>query len=235
MWLTGSDESGADAGELNRLGEFGLIARLTNGLEMRPDVLLAAGDDAAVLDIGAGDVLVATCDAQVEGVHFRPDVATYAEIGHKALAVNLSDIAAMGAEPRWALVSLLIPSELKTADLDQVYVGMRTLARAYSVALVGGNVSSTPGPFCIDVTLLGTVGRDRAVVRTGAAIGDRILVTGSLGAAAAGVLWSVEVADPVAFSTVSRKTRERTRTALVAPAPQVRWDVRWRMPAWCRP
>jgi thiamine-monophosphate kinase len=127
----------------------------------------------------------------------------------------------MGAEPRWALVSLLISSELKAADLDQVYRGMRTLARAYSVALVGGNVSSTPGPFCIDVTLLGTAGRARTIARTGAAIGDRILVTGSLGAAAAGALWAFEVEDPAAFSTLSRETRERTRTALVAPAPQV--------------
>jgi thiamine-monophosphate kinase len=221
VWSSGSDESGAKGGELDRLGEFGLIARLTNGLETRPDVLLAAGDDAAILDTGAGDVLVATCDAQVEGVHFRQGVATCSEIGHKALAVNLSDIAAMGAEPRWALVSLLIPRELSPADLDQVYLGMRTLAGVYSVALVGGNVSSTPGPFCIDVTLLGTVGRGRAITRTGAAIGDRILVTGSLGAAAAGALWSVEVQDPVAFSTLSRDTRERTRKALVAPVPQV--------------
>jgi thiamine-monophosphate kinase len=220
--LTGSDESGDAGGELDRLGEFGLIARLTNGLEMRPDVLLAAGDDAAVLDTGAGDVLVATCDAQVEGVHFRRDVATCAEIGHKALAVNLSDIAAMGAEPRWALVSLLIPSKLQTVDLDQMYMGMRTLAEVYSVALVGGNISSTPGPFCIDITLLGTVGRGRALLRTGAANGDRILLTGPLGAAAAGALWAVEVRDPAAFSTLSPKTRERTRTALVAPVPQIR-------------
>jgi thiamine-monophosphate kinase len=219
--LIGSNESGAEGGELDRLGEFGLIARLTNGLEMRPDVLLAAGDDAAVLDTGAGDVLVATCDVQVEGVHFRRDVATYAEIGHKALAVNLSDIAAMGAEPRWALISLLIPSEVKPVDLDQVYAGMRTLAGSYSVALVGGNVSSTPGPFCIDMTLLGTASRTRAIPRSGAAPSDRILVTGTLGAAAAGALWAVEVQDPVVFSTLSSNTRERTRTALVAPTPQV--------------
>jgi thiamine-monophosphate kinase len=154
-------------------------------------------------------------------VHFIRGVATYDEIGHKALAVNLSDIAAMGAEPRWALISLLIPSELKMSDLDQVYSGMRALAGRYSVALVGGNISFISGPFCIDVTLLGAVSRESVLTRSGAQPGDLILVTGTLGAAAAGVLWSVSVPDPALFSLLSPETRELTRQAMVAPLPQV--------------
>ena len=213
--------AGFDGDDAAQLGEFGLIARLTRGLERRPDVLLGVGDDAALLDIGADDLLVATCDAQVDGIHFIRGVATYEEIGYKALAVNLSDIAAMGAEPRWALVSLLIPEEVGTADLEQVYAGVRALGNRHAVAVVGGNVSSTGGPFCLDVTLLGTVDRSRAVRRAGARIGDAILVTGTLGAAAAGVLWSTPVEERVVPPSLSRAAREKTHRAMAAPSPHV--------------
>src|SRR5690242_14522681 len=97
---------------LDELGEFGLIARLTGDGGTRSDVLLGVGDDAAVLDLGGESLLVATVDAQVEGRHYLRGVATPEEIGHKALAVSLSDIAAMGAEPLWALISLLVPPDL---------------------------------------------------------------------------------------------------------------------------
>ena len=173
---------------LEDLGEFGLIARLTRDLPGRTDVVLPAGDDAALLDLsGAGDMLlVATCDAQVEGRHFIRGVATPEEIGWKALAVNLSDIAAMGAEPLWALVSLLLPAGESVAELDGVYTGMRALARRYGVAIVGGNVAGTPGPLAIDITLLGRVAPARALTRAGGRLGDALMVTGTLGAAAAG-------------------------------------------------
>jgi thiamine-monophosphate kinase len=221
--VVNTDSSGvsSDADDPARIGEFGLIAHLTQGLERRPDVLLGVGDDAALLDTGAGDLLVATCDAQVDGTHFIRGVATYEEIGHKALAVNLSDIAAMGAEPRWALASLLIPSGISVTELDQVYAGMRALGNRFEVAVVGGNVSSTNGPFCLDVTLLGTVDRSRAVRRTGARIGDAILVTGALGAAAAGVMCATSVEPWAAPLSLSPAAREKTRRAMAAPLPQV--------------
>ena len=204
MWSDESDQSENNPDNDGRLGEFGVIAHLTEGLQSRPDVVRGVGDDAALLDTGAGELLVATCDAQVEGTHFVRDLATYKEIGHKALAVNLSDIAAMGAEPRWALVSLFIPSKLRISDLDEIYAGMRSLASQYSVALVGGNISRSPGPLCIDLTLLGAVTGPRALLRAGARAGDSILVTGTLGAAAAGVLWSVPVSGcPAGCLTVT--------------------------------
>ncbi|MGO8950228.1 MAG: thiamine-phosphate kinase [Ktedonobacterales bacterium] len=226
MWPNERDESGgapADpgAGGPRHLGEFGVIAHLTEGLPTRPDVILGPGDDAALLDTGASDLLVATCDAQVEGTHFIRDLATFEEIGHKALAVNLSDVAAMGAEPRWALVSLSIPDGLQISDLDHVYSGMRGLAGRYSVALVGGNISHSPGPFGIDVTLLGAVPRSRALLRAGARIGDKILVTGALGAAAAGTLWLVSAPDPELLLSLSSQARKQTRQAMVAPLPHV--------------
>lgn len=200
------------------LGEFGLIARLTHELASRADVVLGVGDDAALLDPGPDTLIAATCDAQVEGRHFLRDLATPEEIGHKALAVNLSDIAAMGAEPLWALVSLLLPPTLDVAVLDGIYAGMNALARRYGVAIVGGNVSGTDGPLVLDVTLLGRVRRGHEVRRSGAQPGDRLLVTGTLGAAAAGVLALVSAASA---SPVPPAALERARAAMAAPTPRV--------------
>ena len=210
-----STEQGA---RLDTLGEFELIARLTAGLETRPDVALAAGDDAALLSPSVGVLLVATCDAQVEGQHFLWGVATPEEIGHKALAVNLSDVAAMGGQPLWALVSLLLPAHIRVAEVERLYAGMRALARRYEVAIVGGNIAATAGPLAIDVTLLGRVAPDRALKRSGGRPGDALLVTETLGAAAAGVLIATGGATA---GTISREARERVRQAMVAPAPRV--------------
>jgi thiamine-monophosphate kinase len=204
---------------VSELGEFGLIRRLTQDLETRPDVLLAAGDDAAILDLGPGALLVATVDAQVEGRHFLHGVASPAEIGHKALAVNLSDIAAMGAEPLWALVSLLLPPALEVGELDGIYDGMRALARRYGVAIVGGNVVATGGPLTLDITVLGRARQGRTLVRSGGKPGDAVLVTGTLGAAAAGLLVTTQPAP--AGAGLSKDALERVRAAMVAPSPRV--------------
>jgi thiamine-monophosphate kinase len=206
---------------IDELGEFALIARLTAGLPTRADVALGAGDDAALLDlsgVATDALLVATCDAQVEGQHFSLAVATPEEIGHKALAVNLSDLAAMGAEPLWALVSLLLPRALEVATLDGVYAGLRSLAARYTVALVGGNISATDGPLAIDVTALGRVSRDQALTRGGGGFGDLVLVTGTLGAAAAGVLLR---GTDARLDGVSVEMRARAHAAQVRPEPRV--------------
>jgi thiamine-monophosphate kinase len=154
-----------------------------------------------------------------------PGVSSPEEIGHKALAVNLSDVAAMGGEPLWALISLLLPSGTDAALLDGVYAGMRALARRYGVALVGGNVASTDGPLTIDLTLLGKVRRGAAVLRSGGRPGDLLLVTGELGAAAAGVLASVSASgSPVAAARprdIPPDVLERARRAMAAPEPRV--------------
>lgn len=205
-----------------RLGdtsEFELIDRLTSGLATRPDVVLGVGDDAALLELDSGMLLVATCDVQVEGRHFVRGVAAPEEIGRKALAVNLSDIASMGATPRWALVSLLLPPALDVSVLDGIYTGLRALAATYDVAVVGGNVSATDGLLAIDVTLLGAAPRERVLRRDGGRPGDVILVTGSLGGAAAGLLAVVK--EPGA-ATVPEPALEQARRALVDPSPRVR-------------
>ncbi|HEV8189982.1 MAG TPA: thiamine-phosphate kinase [Ktedonobacterales bacterium] len=203
---------------LDELGEFGLIARLSGDGGTRPDVLLGVGDDAAVLEFGGESLLVATVDAQVEGRHFLRGVATPEEIGHKALAVNLSDIAAMGAEPLWALISLFVPPDLAVEVLDGVYAGFKGLAGRFGVALVGGNVAATDGPLAIDVTLLGRAARGRVLTRAGGQPGDLLLVTGTLGAAAAGML---SLSSDSRLASLAREVLMRARQAQVVPQPRV--------------
>jgi thiamine-monophosphate kinase len=203
---------------LEDLGEFGLIARLTDKLETRPDVALGIGDDAALLDPGPGMLVVATVDALVEGLHFLATISTPEEIGRKALAVNLSDLASMGAEPCWALVSLLLPPSLEVGILDGIYAGLRSEAQRYGVAIVGGNISATDGPLAIDVVALGRCPHGAQVTRAGGQPGDLLLVTGSLGAAAAGLLVA---RDPKRAEGAAQSLRQQARSAMVTPTPRV--------------
>jgi thiamine-monophosphate kinase len=203
---------------LDDRGEFGLIARLTENLETRPDVALGIGDDAALLDPGPGMLVAATVDALVEGRHFQMATSTPEEIGHKALAVNLSDLAAMGAEPCWVLVSLLLPATLAVEVLDGIYAGLRGTAQRYGVAVVGGNVAATDGPLTIDVVALGRCPRDSQITRHGAHPGDMLLVTGSLGAAAAGLLVA---RDPDPAVDVAQSLLYQAHSALVSPIARV--------------
>jgi thiamine-monophosphate kinase len=170
-------------------GEFELIAHLTKGLSTRADVVLGVGDDCAILDLNSATLLLATCDSQVEGIHFTRQFSAPEQIGRRALAVNLSDIAAMGGEPRYALVSLLLPSDLPPSYLDSIYTGLRHEAAHYATAIIGGNIASIgkPASLAIDITLLGTIERGQALVRSGAHSGDTLMVTGTLGDAAAGL------------------------------------------------
>jgi thiamine-monophosphate kinase len=167
------------------LTEFALIERYFShcGAERR-DVELGVGDDAALLRPEPSEDLVAAIDTLVAGVHFLPDAAPES-IGHRALAVNLSDLAAMGARPAWALLALTLPA----ADerwLEGFARGFGALARAHDVALVGGD--TTAGPLCVTVQVLGHVPRASALRRSGARPEDALFVSGSAGDAAAGLL-----------------------------------------------
>jgi thiamine-monophosphate kinase len=151
-------------------------------------VSIGIGDDAAVLEPVRGRSEVVTTDVLVEGVHFDLRYVPPEAVGSKALAVNLSDLAAMGAEPRAALLSLVLPASLPVEDLDAVVSGLLDLAHRYGVALVGGNMARSPGPLVVDVTAVGSVKARRVLRRGGAAPGDAIYVSGSAGAARAGFL-----------------------------------------------
>jgi thiamine-monophosphate kinase len=169
-------------------GEHALIARLAARIGTPPAwVALGIGDDAAALLPERGLLTVATTDSLIDGVHFRRAWTGPHDIGRKALAVNLSDLAAMGAEPRASLLSLALPADLPLADFDALIDGFATLAGLTKAPLVGGNIASSPGALALDVTAIGAAHRRRLLRRSGGRPGDVLFVTGALGAAATGL------------------------------------------------
>ena len=180
--------------KVSELGEFGLIDRLAEALAARPmtesarRLAVGIGDDAAVWRTG-DHVVVATTDTLVEGVHFLPDVAPR-DVGWKALAVNVSDIAAMGGRPTFALVTLALPPSSGVSDLEELYEGLGQCAEAYGVTVAGGDIVSAP-QLSITVALLGDAVMDSGdpllLRRDAAREGDAIAVTGKLGGSAGGL------------------------------------------------
>ena len=169
------------------IGEHALLARLLARLP-RPSgqVLVGPGDDAAVLAPVQNERLVVTTDALVQGVHFSSAFSP-ADIGHKALAVNLSDLAAMAATPQWALLSLVLPGSWLVADVESLVDGLAALAVQHGVSVVGGNITRTTGPLVVDVTAGGSVPSRKWLTRSGASAGDELWVSGTIGGARAGL------------------------------------------------
>jgi thiamine-monophosphate kinase len=201
------------------LSEFDLIERYFRGCgARRADVRIGVGDDAAVLECPAGAELVAAVDSLVAGVHF-PQGSPPASIGHRALAVNLSDLAAMGARPAWALLALTLPAA-DESWLSEFAAGLAALARAHEVALVGGDTTS--GPLCVTVTALGHVPRLTALLRTGGSAGDPLFVSGTPGDAAAGL--AIEQGKLAAADETAAYLRER----FLYPTPRVALGERLR-------
>ena len=163
------------------MNEFELIERLTRSLPGNNSVVIGPGDDCAVLDFGIADrLLLFKTDAVVEGIHFVSETAPE-KIGHKALGRCLSDIAAMAGTPVAALVTIALPRDFDIDFVAAIYDGMNALARRDGVAIVGGETTSNPGGILISVSLLGWAPRGKAVLRSGAEVGDAIFVTGDLG------------------------------------------------------
>jgi thiamine-monophosphate kinase len=158
--------------------EFDLIRRYFT--RPTPGALLGVGDDAALLQVGDGNVLAVSTDMLVNGTHFLPDADPFL-LGHKTLAVNLSDMAAMGATPRWATLAIALPDADETW-LEKFSAGLFALAQQYGVELVGGD--TTRGPLNLCVTIMGEIPQGRALLRSGAQPGDDIWVSGKLGDAA---------------------------------------------------
>ena len=201
------------------LSESELITRyFRNCGAQRRDVTLGVGDDAALLECPHGMQLVATTDTLVAGVHF-PNAVPAATIGHRALAVNLSDLAAMGARPAWALLALTLP-EADEQWLAEFAAGLGALARAHDVALIGGD--TTRGPLTVTVQLLGHVPHGRALTRAGGRAGDLLYVSGSPGDAGAGL--AIEQGRLAAPPEAAPYLRER----FLLPTPRVALGERLR-------
>jgi thiamine-monophosphate kinase len=174
---------------VGEIGEFALIARIQSRLQDAegPHIVRSLGDDCAVLRPSAGMELLLTTDTQEEGVHFRREWATPEDIGWRCLAVNVSDIAAMGGEPLGAVVALSLPAALEVGFVDAFYDGMQALAMRYDCPVIGGNITRRADNLAVTITVLGEVPSGQSVYRSGARIGDEIWVTGDLGGAKAGL------------------------------------------------
>lgn len=180
--------------KISEVGEFGLIARLATllGNDPHDSLVLGIGDDAAVWQTAGDRLVAATTDSLVEGVHFDLATTSWLDLGWKALAENLSDIAAMGCNPRYALIGLGIPAEAEVADAEALYAGLAECGRAFGCLVVGGDTVRSP-LLIIHVTVLGESvpvrrGDRPLLTRSAAQPGDLIAVTGPLGASAAGLL-----------------------------------------------
>ncbi len=204
--------------KISDIGEFKLIERIQAKLPPGPpSIVTGLGDDTAVLRPTAGAYLLATCDAQVEGRHFRRDWSTPYQIGRKAVAVNLSDIAAMGGAPRYVLASLGLPNDLDVAFVDELYRGLIDEAAQFDAHIVGGNLSGANEMF-IDITLLGESDPRHTLGRGGARVDDVVLVTGNLGAACSGHDLLAAGRDV----PVQPAAREFCLRAALTPTPRVR-------------
>lgn len=172
------------------IGEFGLIDALRDALPpvtlTGPALRIGIGDDAAVWSPSAGESLVVTTDSLVEWIHFRLDWTDWYSLGHKLLAVNISDLAAMGASPKLAVLSLGLRGTERVEDLRDLYRGVGNLAEPHGLLIAGGDIVASPEALTIHVTAFGETRKGRYLTRGGAQAGDLIAVSGTLGASAAG-------------------------------------------------
>jgi thiamine-monophosphate kinase len=212
--------------------EFDFIASLrqrVNASALKSESLIAGiGDDAAVFRSSSGKENVITADLLVEDIDFRRSTTPPFLLGHKALAVSLSDIAAMGARPLWSLISIGVPEDVwQTKFVDHFYGGLLELANHYGVQLIGGDTSRTNENIVIDSVVAGECAAGTAVMRSGARPGDQIFVTGSLGAAAAG-LRLIERGAHLAEQNLADEDSQKLDHVLIRqlrPEPRVGWGI----------
>jgi thiamine-monophosphate kinase len=205
------------------LGERGVILRIRNATRSdAPGVVVGIGDDCAVLALPQSARLLATTDFLLEDIHFRRRYAEPADIGWKALARNLSDVAAMGGTPRFALVALACPSETEAEAIDAFYRGIEAAAAPHGVVVVGGDTSASPDGWIVNVTLLGEIAAAPRL-RSGARPGDLVAVTGTLGDSAAGLGLLEAATDPGSLDSSIREAVRRAHLRPVARVAEGRW------------
>ena len=206
---------------LSDIGEFGLIDRIHELLQKEgveaPGVTLGIGDDTASFRPRAGYELLVTCDAMVEGRHYLPEHISPLNLGRRAMALNISDIGAMGGRPLYALVSLGLKAETLVTDVEAMYRGFIAELNPFEASIIGGNVTKSEHAIFVDITLIGEVEQGKKIQRSTAKAGDAILVTGHPGQAAAGLYLLLnakpdeDLSDHVLvqiFNTPSHRARE---------------------------
>jgi len=205
--------------KVSELDEHALIERI-KAAAPNPftEIPIGIGDDAAVIESESGTLTAVTTDTLVEGVHFELNFSKPFDIGHKALAINLSDLAAMGATPRYFVLSLGLPSMFLLRDFDALLSGLLELSTRYRVNLIGGNVTRSSGPLFIDITAFGGVKRRRILTRHTARVGDELYVSGTIGSAAAGLTWLQQHTPKQLTSEHLAKCRQQ----YLRPEPRVR-------------
>lgn len=173
--------------EISQLGEFGLIDRISRGFELKKaSSVMGIGDDAAVIDTGNDYMLVST-DMLVEGIHFDLAYVPVQHLGYKAVAVNVSDIAAMNGKAEQITVSLAISNRFSVEAVDALYQGIKAACENYNIDLVGGDTTSSQSGLVISITVLGKISKEKVAYRSGAKVSDIVCVTGDLGAAFMGL------------------------------------------------
>jgi len=174
--------------KLREIGEFGFIDRIKSGcLTREKNVIKGIGDDCCVFKTSGDLVTLLTTDMLVENIHFLRESIPPFKLGRKSLAVNISDIAAMGGIPREAVISIAIPPDLDVDYLDRLYDGMKDMARKFDINLLGGDTTSAPQHLVINIALVGEAREDEVLFRSGAKVGDSIFLTGYVGSSAAGL------------------------------------------------
>jgi thiamine-monophosphate kinase len=198
--------------KLSRIGEFGLIDRLQRQLPPAgAEVVVGPGDDAAAVRGPEGKLILLTADVLIEGIHFDRRIHGFEDIGWRAMAANISDIAAMGGRPGHALVSICLPDDVTVEQVEEIYRGMADLAGECGCGIIGGDTVSSPRELVVSVALTGEVAGERMVIRGGAREGDVIAVTGRLGGSQAGL-------------AMLRSRRLETQDPGKEPPPAERWD-----------
>ena len=199
--------------------ERDIIERIRRRLPPPPSsLLIGPGDDAAVVMPERGALQVLTTDAVVEGIHFDRRFSSLADVGYRAIAVNASDIAAMGGTSAVALLSFMLPAATTPEDIDALLDGILEMATAARIAVAGGNITRSPGPLIVDVTVTGSVRPRRILTRGGGRPGEALYLTGSIGAAAAGleILTAGSEGDPQFGECVGRHRRPEPRLRIGA-------------------
>ncbi|MCL6636579.1 MAG: thiamine-phosphate kinase [Alicyclobacillus sp.] len=203
------------------MDEFALIDHLCQRVSAaEPHVVHGVGDDAAVLACETGEQLLVSTDAMVEGTHFLERTMGWADVGFKAVMSAVSDIAAMGGQPRHLVVALAVPGGRPLTALEQLYDGLAEACQQSGCALVGGDVVRTDGPLAVTVTVLGAVPAGQALLRSGARPGDTVFVTGYVGSAAAGLAYLL-AGSPVPADVALRLMQAHRRPLAQVTAGQV--------------